>query len=119
MPFTTALIIGLILALLATVATYLFIMPEKARDTLPRFLQFVHDIFNFKSLLIEKILKALYVFCTIGCIGVGIFLLFGSNFVWGILLIILGPLVVRIVYEFLMLMILLVQNVIAINRKIQ
>lgn len=119
MALNTALIIGLILALIATVLAYLFIMPAKARANLPRFFQRVHDIFNFKSLLIEKIIKALYVFCTLGCIGVGIFLLFGSNFVWGILLIIIGPLIVRIFYEFMMLFILLVQNVIAINRKLK
>ena len=119
MPLTTALIIGLILALIATVLVYLFVMPERARNSLPKFLQFLHDIFNFKSLLIEKIIKVLYVFCTLGCIGVGIFLLFGSNFVWGILLIILGPLVVRIIYEFMMLKILEVQNVISINRKLK
>ena len=119
MALNTALIIGAIVAVIATVLAYLFIMPERYRDTLPGFFQWVHDVFNFKSLLIEKIMKALYVFCTIGVIVVGILLLFGSNFLWGVVCIILGPLVVRIIYEVFMLFILLVQNVIAINRKMQ
>ena len=119
MALNTALIIGFIVALIATVLVYLFIMPERCRDNLPAFFRWVHDVFNFKSLLIEKIVKALYVFCTIGIIVIGIMMLFGSNFLWGLACIILGPLVIRIVYEIFMLFILLVQNVISINRKIQ
>lgn len=119
MPLHTAIIIGVIIGLAATVLTYLFIMPEGARESLPRFFQILHDVFNFKSLLIEKLIKVLYVFCTLGCIATGIFLLFGSNFWIGLAVIIAGPIVIRVIYELLMLMILLVQNVIAINRKLK
>lgn len=119
MSWTLALIIGLIVALVATVIIYLFVMPERGRDKLPGFLGFLHDFFNFKTLMVEKIIRVLNVFCSVGCIAVGIFLLFGSNFVWGILLIIFGPLVVRVIYELMMLKILQVQNVISINRKLK
>ena len=119
MPVTLAVIIGLALAFVATVLTYIFIIPDRARKHLPGFLQFVHDLFNFKIMLLETIMKLLYIFCTLGSIGVGFFLLFGSSFWIGLLLLILGPLVLRGLYEFLMLYILQVQNVISINRKLR
>ena len=42
-----------------------------------------------------------------------------STFLYGLGLMILGPLVLRVTYEFVMMAILLVQNVIAINRKLK
>ena len=80
MSVTTAVIIGLILALLATVCSYLFLIPENKKNSLSGFFRFLHDVFNFKTMLIESVSKLLYVFCTFGCIGTGILLLFGKTF---------------------------------------
>ena len=119
MPFHTALIIGLIVALVATILAFVFLIPDRVRDRLPGFLQFCHDLINFRTMIIENVSKLLYVFCTFGCIAVGIFLLFGSNFLIGLLVLIAGPLVCRVLYELIMLFVLLVQNTITINRKLK
>ena len=131
MPVLVAEIIGLVLAIAGTVLAFIFILPEKNRASLNKFFRVVADVFNFKVLFIEKILKALYIFLTLFCIVCGFFMLFSgertSSF-WGegsfqsfalqgLLLMILGPIVVRIVYELLMLTIIMVQNVISINKK--
>ena len=42
-----------------------------------------------------------------------------STFLYGLCIMLLGPLVLRVTYEFVMMAILLVQNVIAINRKMK
>ena len=42
-----------------------------------------------------------------------------STFLYGLGILLLGPLVLRVTYEFVMMAILLVQNVIAINRKMK
>ena len=57
-------IVALILAIVATVLAFIFIVPEKKRAKLNKFGQFWHDALNFKFLIVEKILQALYIFFT-------------------------------------------------------
>ena len=118
MPVNVALIVGLILAAVATVLAYLFIIPDKARAKLPRFFRAIHDLINFRTMIIESVIKLLYVFCSLGCIIVGILLLFSSTVWIGLLVLIAGPLVLRVIYELIMLFVILVQNTISINRKL-
>lgn len=122
-------IISLVLAIAATVLAFIFVVPERKREQLGAFGKFIHDTCNFKYLIIEKILQALYIFVTAYVILCGFFMLFMAPETWmgdrhwlggyGILIMIVGPIVVRLVYELLMMMILLVKNVISINSKLR
>lgn len=122
-------IIGGILAGVATVLAYVFIVPESRREKLNAFGKFLHDTFNFKYLIVEKILQALYIFFTADLIILGFFMLFAApeDFFghrhwlggYGILIMILGPILIRLVYELLMMAILLLKNVISINNKLR
>lgn len=127
------IVFTIIFALAATVLAFIFIVPDKKRARLNKLGQFAHDVMNFKFLIIEKILQALYIFSTAFVILLGFFMLFyfqeqysyfsGSHTVWyggyGLLVMILGPIVVRLGYEFMMMAILLVKNVIQINNKLK
>ena len=120
----TLMIIALLLAIAATVLAFIFIVPEKKRDKLGKFGKFLHDTCNFKYLIIEKILQALYIFFTTMVILIGFFMLFCSDWNgWmggkGILLMILGPIGVRVTYELLMMAVLAVKNIISINNKLR
>ena len=105
-------IVGGILAIVATVLAYVFIVPEKRREKLNAFGKFLHDTCNFKYLIVEKILQALYIFFTADMIILGFFMLFAAPKdyfgnrhwlgVYGILTMILGPIMIRLVYELLM-----------------
>ena len=115
-----------ILAILSTIAAvvciYIFIMPRsKDGHFSNRFLQFLHDLFHFKRLLLEQIVKFLYVLTTAFLICGGFFFMFagGGSFLAGLATMIVGPIVARIIYEGLIMGILLVQNVIDINRKLK
>ena len=125
-------VIGSLAAIALTVLAFIFIVPEKKRAGLGKLMGFVHDVLNFKTLFIEKILKALYALCTFACITIGACWLFGievyhstySDYThtewmggYGILLMILGPIAVRIAYEVMMMFVLLVKNTIDINNK--
>lgn len=113
-------ILSVLLAIAATVLSFIFITPEKKREKLPKFFQIVHDIFNFNGLIIEKILKALYIFSTIFAILYFFFMIFtGTNFFMCLLSMIFTPIVIRIGFEFAMMLILLVKNVISINKKMK
>lgn len=122
-------IVGGILAIVATVLAYVFIVPEKRREKLNAFGKFLHDTCNFKYLIVEKILQALYIFFTADMIILGFFMLFAApkDFYgdrhwlggYGIMIMILGPIVIRLVYELLMMAVLLLKNVISINNKLR
>lgn len=123
-------VIGAILAAVATVLAYIFIVPEKRREKLNAFGKFLHDTCNFKYLIVEKILQALYIFFTAEMIILGFFMLFAAPRDWftgtrhwlggyGILVMVLGPIVIRLVYELLMMAVLLLKNVISINNKLR
>ncbi len=130
-------VLGILLALGATVCTYIFILPEgkikKTNKFFGKVINIARDLFNFKELYLEKILQALYILATIACITVGAMMLFGFSF-WeswsgglrvqwtggyGLLLMIAGPIAVRIAFEVSMMFILLVKNVLQINSKLK
>lgn len=126
------LIIAATLTVVATVLLYIFVLPEKKRDSLPKIGQIVHDILHFKSLFIEKIIRFFYVLTTVWCVLTGFLMLFGittyesyyySHTEWyggyGILLMILGPIALRVIFETIMMGILLVKNVMQINNKLK
>ena len=113
---STTVIVILILALAATVALFILVLPDSKRNMLPPFLQRVADFFNLKYLLIEKIFKGIYVFLTVFVLLFGIATLF-QDFTTGLLLMVFGPIAVRIIHELLMLLILAVNNLMEMNHK--
>lgn len=145
MDLTTILIIGALLTIIATILTFIFIIPDKKRQGLRGFGRFLHDFFNVKFLIIEKILQFCYVLATTFCIIGGFFMLFwfqeqytfgsmmagvsgGGGYgdiekVWmgyyGVLVMVLGPILLRFAYELLMLAIIAVKNIIQINNKLK
>ena len=123
------LIIAVVLAIAATVLAFIFVVPEKRREKLNAFGKFLHDLCSFKFLVVEKILQALYIFSTAFIILYGVLQLFNvQRDYWtgasrwmggtGLLCIIVGPIAVRLSYELMIMAILLVKNVISINRKL-
>ena len=123
------LVIAAVLAIAATVLAFIFIVPEKRREKMNAFGRFLQDLCSFKFLVVEKILQALYIFSTAFVVLYGVMQLFNiqrdywsGGVKWmggmGLLYIVLGPIVVRLSYELLMMVVLLVKNVIAINHKL-
>lgn len=130
----TLIVIGIVLAVAATVFICIRILPRKYDGRLGnKFMQFLHDFFNFKTFYIEALTKFIFILLTCLCVFVGFLLMFGkfeyygyfgmtftqSTFLYGLGIMLLGPLVLRVTYEFVMMAILLVQSVIAINRKLK
>ena len=126
--------LGVIATFVATILAYIYIIPEKKRDGLNKLGQFIHDVFNFRFLIIEKILRFLYVLCTIACVCCGLSMIFGFTAYesyyskkiytdwygfYGILLAVVGPFAVRLAYEGIMMFLLLVRNVMEINAKLK
>ena len=118
------MVAAVILAIAATVLAFIFIVPEKKREKLNAFGKFLHDTCNFKYLVVEKLLQALYIFLTAYFILQGFFMLFPTSYgTWlggaGLAIMIISPIVLRLVYELLMMAVILVKNVIMINKKLK
>ena len=133
------IVISAFLAIVATILIFVFIVPEKKKDRLNKFGKFLHKTFNFKYLIVEKILQCFYILSTVFVIIYGFLSLFNFQSVryydydsndyysssprwygaYGLVLMILGPIVIRLFYELLMMAILLVKNVISINNKLR
>ena len=128
------IIAGLALAAAATVFICVKVLPKKYDGRFGnKFLQLLHDYFNFKTFYVEALTKFIFVLLTCACIFVGFLLIFGkfeyygyfgmkftqSTFLYGLGIMLLGPLALRVTYEFVMMAILLVQNVMSINRRLK
>ena len=123
-----AVVLGAILAIVGTVLVYIFVLPEGKAEQIHPFLVVVRDFFQLKYLLVEKIFHFFYILNTMACIGIGFFLLFAKIETWysssstalfGLLYIVLGPIICRLIYELFMLTILLVKNTMEINAKLK
>lgn len=127
MPINVILIESAIFTVIAVVLLYVFIIPDKKRKQLNSFGAFIHDLLNFKFLTLEKIFQFFYVLTTVAVIIFGFFMIFWveSLFyskIWlgyiGIIILLAGPIVVRISFEFTMMIIIGIKNVIEINQKL-
>ncbi len=122
------MIFALIAAIVLAILTVILITPEKRRASLNGFLRWVADVFNFKAILIEKILKFCYIVTTYLLVIGGLIVLVYSPFadygsgqiaLIGLSMIFLMPILTRIVYEAFMLTIVAVKNIISINGKLK
>jgi len=113
----TLAIIALGLTVVATLAAYVFILPEKRRDALSKCLQKLRDVLTFQTPPLEAILRALYIFATLYCVLSGLFMLF-TSFWTGLNAVILGPVLLRITFELLMMFVRLVKNTAEINARL-
>ncbi len=112
------MIAAIIISFIVTIALYILFLPDSKRPTLNKTLQSVHDFLKLRSFMIESIFRFVYVWSIVGIIIGGFFTLFKS-FWGGLFMMILGPIIVRICYEMILIPILLVKNVIEINARLR
>ena len=130
-------VLSVLATIAATIFLYIKVLPRKLDGTFPKkFLQMLHDYFHFKKLYIEEVLKFIFVLATVACVCAGVFLLLGytesyhysyysggyttreSTFLYGLAVLIGGPIALRLTYEGLMMFILAVKNIMDINNKL-
>jgi hypothetical protein len=143
-----ALVIGILVSIAATVLLFIKVLPAKFDGTFSKkIFQRIHDYFNFKKFYLESIIKGLFTFLSITCVvggaltatvgntiwfisqminsaryGFGtdwIFSTYFTNFFICIGVAVLGPVVLRLVHEVIMMFIILVKNVVEINKKMK
>lgn len=123
MKVETATGIGMVIALLVTIFITAYVLPAGKEGQFTGFLKTIRDYFLMRYLIVEAIVRFFFVLATTSCIFSGFFLIFakqryGGGFVSGLLTMIVGPIICRIVYELLMIAILQLRNIIEINNKL-
>lgn len=113
----TWLIISAVLALIGGVVAYILFVSNKDTKEYSGFVSWLHRFLNFKVFFIEMILKVLYMVSAI-FITLGSFSLIRVSIASFFLSLILGNVVVRISYEFVLMFLTLVSNTTEINKKI-
>ncbi len=109
--------VSFVLALIGGIVVYyLFLKPNKKVEN--KFLNWLKDFLNFKKMLIEEILKVTYVILTI-FITLFSFNLIGINFLSFILVLVLGNVAIRLIYEGSLMLIMIWRNTADINKKMK
>lgn len=120
------LIVSSIIAVLGAIALMILFLAKRNETKFTGFLGWLYDFLNFKNLFAEKLLKGIYlvstIFITIFSLGYLFFIdtgnNFGSKFLSFLLMLIIGNVVLRVVYEFMMLKLIICKNTTEINKKL-
>lgn len=110
-------IAALIIALIGGIVLYFTFLAKKNENKFNGFLGWAYDFLNFKKFLAETLLKISYLIIAI-YITLSSLSMIGVNFLGFILYLIIGNVVARIVYEFLLIAIVNCRNTTEINKKL-
>ncbi len=111
-------IISAVVAVAGTVCIFILFLNKKNENKFKGFLGWLYDFLQFKNLVIEFALKATYIAFAI-FLTLSSFSTIGTSFVMFLVELILGNILLRIVYEGLILFIKICNNVSEINKKMK
>ena len=111
-----AFIVALICAIIGSILIFVLFLRKDNEKKYTGFVKFLYDFLQFNKLCIDGILKFTYLFIAI-FITVASFGLISSSFFRFLIVLIVGNLVLRIMYELTMLVILIHRNVRELNEK--
>lgn len=104
-------------AFIGGIVLYFTFLSKRNEGKFKGFLGWLYDFFNFKKFTIEAILKITYLILTI-FITLASFTIIPSSPAGFLVLLILGNLAIRIVYEFSLVILVICRNTIEINKKL-
>ena len=109
-------IVALVCAIVGSILVFVLFLRKENESKYTGFVKWLYDYLQFNKLTIDIILRFTYLFLAI-FITVMSFGLISTSFLGFLLTLILGNLVLRVVYEFSMLVILIHRNVRELNEK--
>ena len=109
------LMVSLILGVIGGICLYVFFVREKRDLTNPKLIK-LRDFLQFRTLIIEPVLKALYCILAV-FITLYSFSLIGSSFIGFLMVLIFGNIIVRLCYEGSMIVLMIWRNTSEINKK--
>ena len=111
-------IVSLILAVIGGIVLYFTVFANKNEDKYKGFMAWLYDFVKFKKLYITTVLKISYLVLAI-FLTLYSFALISSSFIAFLLTLTLGNLLLRMVYEFSLVLLSIHENVSEINKKMK
>ena len=113
----TWIIVAAVVAVIGALVLYFTFLSKRNEGKFKGFLGWAYEFLNFKKFTIEAILKITYLMLAI-FITLSSFATISSGIGGFLAILILGNLVLRIVYEFSLIMLVICRNTIEINKKL-
>lgn len=112
------LIISLVIAIIGGICLYFTVFSDRNKDKYTGFMAKLYEFIKFKKLYITEILKITYLMLAI-YITLGSFSLIGTSFFAFLLMLVFGNLIIRMIYEFTLVLLSIHENVSEINKKMK
>ena len=110
-------IVSVILAIIGGIVLYFTFLSKKNEGKFTGFLGWLYDFLTFKKMMIENVLKILYIivalFVTLSSFG-----LMSISFLAFLLTLVIGNVLTRVIYELLLVKLVICKNTTDINKKL-
>ena len=110
-------IVSVILAIIGGIVLYFTFLSKKNEGKFTGFLGWLYDFLTFKKMMIENVLKILYIivalFVTLSSFG-----LISISFLAFLLTLVIGNVLTRVIYELLLVELVICKNTTEINKKL-
>jgi len=110
-------VIGMFVGLAAAIIIFFWFMSKKNEGRFTGLPGWLYEFFQFRNYIVEVVLKFTYVIAACTLTGIGIFSIISLQLPMGLGFLLVGNLLIRIIYELLLMMIVTVRNVSQINKK--
>ena len=111
-------IISVVIAIIGGIALYFTFLSKKNEGKFTGFWGWVYDFLTFKKMVIEHILKIVYLIVAI-FITLSSFAMISASFLAFLLYLVLGNLIARIAYELFLVVLIICRNTTDINKKMK
>lgn len=112
------IIISLVVAIIGGICLYFTVFSKENEKKYTGFMAKLYDFIKFKTMYITEILKISYLILAI-YITLASFSLISTSFILFIMMLVIGNLVLRIIYEFSLVLLSIHENVSEINKKLK
>ena len=109
--------VSAVLAIVGGITLYFTFLRKSNNGKFKGFLGWMYDFLSFKKMMVEDILRVLYLICAIA-ITLSSFALIGQNFLAFILTLVLGNVAVRMGFELTLVVLVICRNTTQINDKL-
>ena len=110
-------IVSVILAIIGGIVLYFTFLSKKNEGKFTGFLGWLYDFLTFKKMMIENVLKILYIivalFVTLSSFG-----LISISFLAFLLTLVIGNVLTKVIYELLLVKLVICKNTTEINKKL-
>ena len=110
-------IVSVILAIIGGIVLYFTFLSKKNEGKFTGFLGWMYDFLTFKKMMIENLLKILYLIAAI-FITLGSFALISTSFIAFLMTLVFGNIAARVGYELFLVTLVICRNTTDINKKL-